>query len=144
MNNEIATIPNLAKYNGVADLVAVRRDAQKYPRINATPFDEAVAKMTPIIHAAFLYRGQDASELTIRFIANALVSEILTDTKCGLATLSWVEIGMAIRNAVLGEAREFYGVSVATLYGALVDYAKTDGHAADVKAAQKPLNPISK
>lgn len=41
-----------------------------------------------------------------------------------------------IRRAVLGGAKELYGVSVASLYSALVEYAKTEGHEADKKANQ--------
>ena len=65
------------------------------------------------------------------FIASALVDEIQADPQFGLRTLSWMEIGMVIRRAVLGGARELYGVSVASLYGALVDYARGEGHEAD-------------
>ena len=136
MTNEVTKPVNLAQYNGV-DLVAVRSDAAKYPRISATPFDEAVAKMTSLVHAAALYRGQDLSELTISFIANALVSEILCDTHYRLPALSWVEIGLAIRSAVLEGADKMYGVSVASLYAALVAYAKGEGHEASVRATKK-------
>lgn len=127
---------NLAIYNPKVDLVDIRRDPQKYPRISATPLNDALTQMTPIVYGAALYRGQEMSPAQVRFIANALVSEILADTKFGLRTLSWMEIGMVIRNAVLGGAKEMYGVSVATLYSALVEYAKTEGHEADKKAAQ--------
>lgn len=129
-------LPTLAQYNPKVDLVEVRRDPQKYPRISATPLAEAVAQMTPIVYGAALYRGQEMGAAQVRFIANALISEILADTKFGLRSLSWLEIGMVIRNAVLGGAKEMYGVSVATLYSALVDYAKTEGHDAQTKAYQ--------
>jgi len=89
-----------------------------------------------MVYAAFLYRGQDATTTTIRFIANALVAEIKADTKFGLGSLSWEEIGRTIRLAVLGGGKEMYGVSVASLYAALVDYAKTEGHDADRRASQ--------
>lgn len=136
MTKELTKPINLAQYNGV-DLVAVRKDAKKYPRIAATSFDEAVAKMTLLVHAAALYRGQDLSELTIRFIANALVSEILSDTRYNLPALSWEEIGIAIRAAVLEGTQNFYGVSVASLYAALVAYVKGEGHEASVRANYK-------
>ena len=136
-NNEIAPItqaPTLAQYNPRVDLVAIRRDAVTYPRINATPRDQAVAKMFPIVYAAFLYRGQQASQEILQFIAQSLVDEIMADTHFGLPTLSWLEIGMVIRKAVLGGAREMFGVSVATLYAALVDYARNEGHEASRQA----------
>lgn len=136
-NNEIVPMNGtLAIYNPKVDLVEIRRDPKKYPRISATPLNEAVTQMTPIVYGAALYRGQEMGAAQVRFIANALVAEILADTKFGLRSLSWMEIGMVIRNAVLGGAKEMYGVSVATLYAALVDYAKTEGHDAEKRASQ--------
>jgi hypothetical protein len=136
MSNEItpASSPTLAEYNRKINLVEVRQHPEKFPRIAATPKDEAVDKMTRIVHAAFLYRGQSTTPSTIRFVANALVAEILNDDKYGLRSLSWEEIGRVIRNAVLGGAKELYGVNVASLYSALIDYAKTDGHEAERRA----------
>lgn len=142
-NNEITTAmqaPTLVAYNPRVDLVAIRRDPVAFPRINATPRDQAISKMFPLVYAAFLYRGQEASQETLQFIAQALVDEIMADTHYGLQTLSWMEIGMVIRKAVLGGGKELYGVSVSTLYAALVDYAKTEGHEASKRAGQsRPL-----
>ena len=76
------------------------------------------------------------SAATITFTATALVDEIMADNQFGLQTLSWMEIGMVIRRAVLGGAKELYGVSVASLYAALVDYARVEGHEASKRAAQ--------
>lgn len=139
MNNEVI-IPQepatLAVYNRRVDLVEVRRDAVTFPRISATPKEEAVKKMIALVYAAFLYRGQEIVPEKVRFIASALVDEILADPHFGLPTLSWMEIGMVIRRAVLGGAKELYGVSVASLYSALVEYAKTEGHEASKKANQ--------
>lgn len=139
MNNEVI-IPQepatLAVYNRRVDLVEVRRDAVTFPRISATPKEEAVKKMIALVYAAFLYRGQEIVPEKVRFIASALVDEILADPHFGLPTLSWMEIGMVIRRAVLGGAKELYGVSVASLYSAMVEYAKTEGHEASKKANQ--------
>lgn len=136
-NNELTTAPNLSVYNARVDLVEVRRDAQKYPRIEATEINEAREKMYSLVFAAYLYRGQEATPSTMRFVSNSLVAEILADKTFGLKKLSWLEIGMTIRSAVLNAGKEFYGVSVATLYGALVDYAKNEGHEAERKAKQR-------
>ena len=139
MNNslEVVNAPTLVQYNPKVDLVEIRRHPELYPRIKTTPDEEAVNKMTQLVYAAFLYRGQEATTTTIRFIANALVSEIKADPKFGLASLSWEEIGRTIRLAVLGGGKEMYGISVASLYSALVDYAKTEGHDAEKRASQK-------
>ena len=130
MNNELTT---LAAYQAPLDLVEVRHHPEKYPRIGTTPFEEAAAKMRRLVLAAFLYRNQETTGDTITFIAAALVKEIQADTQLGLPHLSWQEIGMVIRRAVLGTGKELFGVSVASLYGALADYAKTEGHEADKK-----------
>ena len=136
MSSELVQAPTLVQYNPNVDLVEIRRHPELYPRIKTTPDEEAVNKMTTMVYAAFLYRGQDATTTTIRFIANALVAEIKADTKFGLGSLSWEEIGRTIRLAVLGGGKEMYGVSVASLYAALVDYAKTEGHDAQRRASQ--------
>ena len=139
MSNE-AIIPQepatLAVYNRRVDLVEVRRDAVTFPRIAATPKEQAVKKMVALVYAAFLYRGQEIVPEKVKFIATALVDEIMADPHFGLSSLSWMEIGMVIRRAVLGGAKELYGVSVASLYSALVEYAKTEGHEASKKANQ--------
>lgn len=126
----------LAAYNRNVDLVKVRADAEAFPRIGATPFDKAVELIRPLVYSAVLYNGQEITESRLDFVSASLVSEILNDRKLGLRSLSWYEVGMVIRDAVLGCAREMYGISVATLYSALVDYAKGEGHEAQKKANQ--------
>ena len=138
-NNEIAIredAPTLVAYNPRVDLVSIRKDPVTFPRISATAKEESIARMTKIVYAAFLYRNQPATKQTMAFTAAALVDEILADTHFGLPTLSWAEIGMVIRRAVLGGAAELYGVSVASLYKALIEYAKTEGHEASKQATR--------
>ena len=129
-------LTTLVEFNPRANLVAIRKDPVGFPRISATPRDEAIAKMARIVYASFLYRNQATTKEVITFTATALVDEIMADCHFGLQTLSWMEIGMVIRRAVLGGAKELYGVSVASLYSALVEYAKTEGHEASKKANQ--------
>lgn len=138
MNNEPTTTnaPTLVAYNPGVDLVEIRRDPVTFPRISTTPRDAAIKKMVPLVYAAFLYRGQETNADKVRFIATALVDEIMADSHFGLNSLSWMEIGMVIRRAVLGGAKEMFGVSVASLYTALIDYAKTEGHEASRRALQ--------
>ena len=132
-----STRPTLVAYSPKVDLVQVRLNPGKYPRICSTPHEEAVKRMVPIVYAAFLYRGQEADSNRIRFIAAALVDEIVADPHFGLGNLSWFEIGMVIRRAVLGGSKELYGVCVSSLYTALIDYVKTEGAEADKKAFQR-------
>ena len=136
MSNELTPIKaaDLAIFQPSVDLVEVRRDPVKYRRISADTKEVAAQKMLRIVYAAFLYRGQESTQQTMSFIAEALVNEIMADRKYGLRSLSWLEIGMAIRGAVLGEGKEMYGVSVASLYTALVDYAKGEGPEATSRA----------
>lgn len=132
-NNEITIkmdSPSLVAYSPRVDLVAIRRDPVTFPRISSTPKEQAVARMAKIVYASFLYRNQQTTEAVVGFTAAALVDEIMNDTHFGLPALSWMEIGMVIRRAVLGGGKELYGVSVSSLYSALVDYAKTEGHEA--------------
>lgn len=126
----------LVEYNPKADLVAIRKDPVTFPRISATSREDASKKMERLVYAAFLYRNQGTTKAIITFTASALVDEIMADCHFGLQTLSWMEIGMVIRRAVLGGAKELYGVSVSSLYAALVDYARTEGHEASKVATR--------
>ena len=143
MNNELTPIKaaDLAIFQPNVSLVEVRRDPVKYRRISADTKEVAVEKMLRIVYGAFLYRGQESTHETMRFIAEALVNEIMADRKYGLQSLSWLEIGMSIRGAVLGEGKELYGVSVASLYAALVDYARNEGHEACKQAKAVQASP---
>lgn len=128
--------PSLVTYSGKLDLVEIRRNPKQFPRIKDTAAPLAIDRLTKMTYAAFLYRGQDTNESKVRFIAKALYEEIIADPKYGLPALSWQEIGMVIRNAVLGGGKEMFGVSVASLYAALIEYAKTEGHEAEKLASQ--------
>lgn len=137
MSNDVEkrdVLPTLVQYNGRLDLVEVRSNPEKFPRIKSTPREEAVSRMLRMVYGAFLYRGQEPTPEMVKFIAGALVDEIVRDVHYGMGELSWVEIGMVIRRAVLGGARDMYGVSVASLFSALVDYVKAEGHEADRRA----------
>lgn len=137
-NSEITIkAANLAQYGNPANLIEIRRHPELYPRIGTLAQEDAVKAVMPFVYGAFLYRGQAAKKNEIRFIAFALVSELMADTKWGMKQLSLNEIGYAIRNAVLGETT-LYGVSVASLYNAILDYLRHEGHEADRKARQTP------
>ena len=129
-------LPDLIRYNANLSPVEIRSNPDRYPRIKSFAYEEAVQRMTAIVWAAALYRNQELSDDKIRFIAGTLVGEILADTKYGMRNLSWEEIGLAVRAVVLGDGREMYGISVASLYAALLDYVRGDGHEADKRANQ--------
>lgn len=111
-----------------------RRDAERYPRLASYQIAELYAKMREVVWAASLYRGQELSDTKIDFIAMTLCREIFADRKYGLHLLTFEEVGYAIRSAVLEEGRQMMGITVASLYGALVDYVRGEGHAASEAA----------
>lgn len=133
-NNET---PTLVAYNHSVDLTEIRLHPETYPRIGTTERTAAISKMVPMVYAAILYSGKDITKDRILYMATALVDEIMADNRFGLRHLSWEEIGMTIRNAVLGGAREMYVISVASIYSALIDYAKGEGHQAVLLANSK-------
>lgn len=127
----------LAIYNPQVDLVTVRSLPEKFPRVGKTERREAVSRLLPIVYGALLYNNQDVTKDRLLFMAEAIYEEIMADTTFGLRYLSWMEVGMVVRRAVIGGAREMYGVSVSTILSSLIDYAKTEGHEADAKAIQR-------
>lgn len=140
MSEEITTIQAnevpadvLVRYSSL-DLVEVRKNPRKFPRVVDTPTSTAVRQMTKYVYAALLYKGQSMAAEAVAFTAKALVEEIANDNHYGLRSISWAEVGRAIRLAVLGGDGGMYGVSVSSLYQSLINYAKGEGHEAARKA----------
>ena len=133
--NKLQTIPAASS---APDLVEVRANSAKFPRLWQIPREQAVAQLTPCILQAFMYRGQNADGTLVEFTAGNLIDELLADADgVGLRGLTLYEITRCVKRAVLGQSgRELYGVNVSSLYATLVDYAKGEGHQADVKALQ--------
>ena len=134
MNSNNTT--TLAPYSAKLDLVQVRLDRERFPRLSSFTPEESNSRMERIVFGAFLYKGQRLDMDVIRLTAKALVSELLNDDKYGLQELTWEEIGRAVRLAVLGEGPELYGVNVSSLYGAILHYVKTEGTDARKRAAE--------
>lgn len=124
----IAQTSNNALLPVDASPVEMRRDAARFPRVCTMTREDAIAQMLGVVEAAALYRGRKLDADELGFTATALVDEILADQRWGLRYISFAEIRRAVRRAVL--ETEMYGVSVATLYKALVDYARGEGTAA--------------
>ena len=129
MNNELTTThPALVNYNpGSASLLEMRSDPTRFPRLKTIPREQAVFEMSKIVSQAFLYRGQAADPTNIQFISAALVGEILDDKVFGLSSLSLAEIQVVVKRAVLGGS-EMFGISVASLYKVIMEFAKGEGH----------------
>lgn len=139
MSNELTTqaYNNLVAYNPKTSLVEVRLNPDKYPRIGKTNESQAFVLMKEIVVSAYMYRGQQADEEMVNFTSANLLAE-LTDpnNEYGTQHLSWFEIARAVKRGVLGLSKEMYGVSVASLYAAVINYIKTEGHEADKKAGE--------
>lgn len=109
-----------------ADLLRIRKDAATFPRLRDIPEEVALQELYRLITQAMLYRGQKADESFVRFTAAALLGEMRADfNRCGLPEITLPEIAFAVRRAVISE--DIYGVNVASLYKALVQYARNDG-----------------
>ena len=129
MNNEMTTTSSaLENFNpGRASLLEMRADSTRFPRLKSVPREQAVFEMTKIVTQAFLYRGQAADVTTIQFISSSLVDELLADDKYGASSISFAEIQVVVKRAVLGGS-EMFGVSVASLYKVIMDFVKGEGH----------------
>lgn len=111
---------------GNASLLQMRSDPAAFPRLKNLPRDKAVTDMAFVVSQAFLYRGQLPDQATIQFIASTLVAELVEGNEYGARNLSMAEIQVVVKRAVLGS--EMYGISVASLYRVIIDYAKGEGH----------------
>ena len=119
---------DVVNYNpGRASLLEMRSRPDAFPRINAMPLEEAVAGMERIVTQAFLYRGQASDPENVRFIAATVTAELLDDDTWHSGNISLGEIQVVVKRAVLGGS-EMFGVSVASLYKVITDYARGEGH----------------
>ena len=120
-----------------ATLVDIRTDNRRFPRLHTYRREEAVTQMNVIILMAFQLRGQNADVQTIMQMSSSLI-DILNDDDYGIGTkyLSFEEIKRVVKKAVLGQAREMYGISVSSLFQVLADYCKGEGRMADKEAKE--------
>ena len=129
MANEMTTThPALVNYNPhQASLMEMRQHPEMFPRLKSFPREQAVFEMSKIVSQAFLYRGQAADPTNIQFISSALVTELMDDKQFGLSSLSLAEIQVVVKRAILGGS-EMFGISVASLYKVILEFAKGEGH----------------
>lgn len=128
MSNEL-TIPQISHD---ISLVEIRADVERFPRLHRIPAPQALHGIKQVVFMALMYRGQAASEENISFISTALLAELLEENKFGTRYLTMEEIARVVKKAAL--ATETFGISVSTLYSALVKYCCTEGKDADNKA----------
>lgn len=109
-----------------ATLRQMRANPAAFPRVKAVSSEQAIAELAKMVTQAIMYRGQTPDRNNVAFIAQNLYAEIMDDKVYGAGSLSFAEIAKAIKRAVLAD--EMFGVNVATLYKAVLEYAKTEGH----------------
>lgn len=131
-NNDI---PAAVQTPAQVDLIECRRDPVRHPRIANMGTAEAVSQMRQILLRAYLYRGQTADDTLVNFTASVLVEELTADMDgLGLKYITFREIAYVVRKSIMGQGRELFGLSVSSIYAALADYAKGEGHLIQVQA----------
>lgn len=117
------------------DLVAIRMDSAKYPRIKSLPPAESVAGLAQIITGALAYSGRQVPEEDVRYMAASLHSELMQDYDgVGTANITIDEVRYCVRRATLGLGPEMYGINVASIYKVICDYCLNEGRQAQVTA----------
>lgn len=130
MSNEVVN------YNpSRATLLEMRADPKRFPRLKNMSRADAVYGMAKIVSQAFLYRGQTADPTNIKFISSSLVDELLEDKIYGAPYLSLAEIQVVVKRAILGGS-EMYGITVASLYRVIMEFAKGEGHQNEIYIAK--------
>lgn len=113
-------------------LMEIRMDKHRYPRLHEYSRPEAVERMTQIVLFAHQCRNQQADEINVQFMANNLVDELASDMdRIGTKNITFEEISRVVKRAVL--SRDMYGISFATLYSAIADYVKGEGHQIELR-----------
>ena len=121
--------------DGPLDLVEVRMDSQKYPRIKAMPATASVPGVVQIILAALAYTGRHLLDSEVERMAASLLQELLNDYDgVGTANITLDELNYCVRRAILGLGPEMYGVNVASLYKVACDYCLNEGRQAQETA----------
>lgn len=125
--NNIATTANaVTDYNpNKASLLEMRADSKRFPRLKSVSREQAIFDMSRIVSQAFLYRGQLLDKQNILFISTTLVDELLEDDIYGAGTISFAEIQVVVKRAILGS--DIY-ISVSSLYKIIMDFVKGEGH----------------
>lgn len=120
------------------DLVTIRLDQLRFPRLYKLEKETAVAQIVPILAQALTYRGQQATDDFTALTAATLYELLVADEdQLGLKFITMEEIRREVTAAALGSRGELYGVNVASLYRVLKDYALGAGHAAQKEAARR-------
>lgn len=129
MSNEITVT------NGTPTFLEMRLDAVKFRRLSKYTKEDAISNMAQIVTNACLYRGQTMDATNIEYISSKLVDELMNEPKYGARHLSFEEIGLIVKNAVLNDPANTF-ISVACLYHVIIEYCKGEGTMWQNKAAE--------
>lgn len=134
INNALAILPPTAELAKISYL-DIRRDAETYPRIGTMPKEAVISTLAAIIGQCTAFTGRELNEEVVAFNALNVYDLLIGDEeRLGMKGLSLAEIAKVVRKAVLGGAKnEMYGINVASIYRAIADYCRTEGHMASVQ-----------
>lgn len=125
MNNSLTTTTAVS-------VQEMRSNSEKYPRLHTIPPIKAVEQLVNIVATAFMYSGRNADVENVKFIASHLYEELMLDEQgIGTKYISMAEISRAVKRSILGQGKEMFGISVASLYAVVADYCKGEGHVVD-------------
>ena len=127
MNNELTT-------TRTPSLLEIRMDSKTFPRLSAYTRDAAIVELARIITKAFLYRGNVSDPQQVSFIATSLYDELIREDTYGAANITLNEVSVVIRKAIL---EEDIFISVSTLYRAILNYCKGEGHLLQIQANER-------
>lgn len=120
-----------------ATLVEIRTDSKRFPRLYTYQREDAINLMNGVILMAYQYRGQQADTLSIVQMSSSLV-DILNEDEFSIGTkyITFEEIKRVVKKAVLGQAKEMFGISVSSIFQAIADYCKGEGRMASQQASE--------
>lgn len=119
------------------DLVAVRLEPERYPRLFRFGRESAVNLLAQVVAMAYNYTGRTYEAGDLRLVASGLYAELMRDQDgVGMRYITIAEVGYAIRAAILAQ-ESMYGINVASLYKAVRAYCLGAGHDAQVAAASR-------
>ena len=127
MSSKALTIANVSP-------LEIRRDSVKYPRLHQYEKEDAIARLSDIVINAYLYTGRRADTGEVRFIASALYEELMEKNSYNTRCIAIEEVERAVKKALFGDKDLF--ISVVSLYKAIMDWIKVDGHQLDTQVRQ--------
>ncbi len=102
---------------GDIDLVTVRHNRKRYPRVADTPEAEALQVLGGLIQTVLMLRSESLDAAPQAYTASAVLDFIKRDP--AFHDIAWVEVAQAFKNGALEAYGPFYKTSAAKLIWAL-------------------------